>query len=90
MLNALDNLDEVTYDAATGLASLGPGARWDAVYTVLDEYDVTVVGGRVMDVGVGGLILGGGLSYLLELYGLACDNIVSFEVNAVYQPMISS
>ncbi|KAK7751571.1 hypothetical protein SLS62_006521 [Diatrype stigma] len=80
VLIALDNLNEVTYDAATGLASLGPGARWDAVYTVLDEYDVTVVGGRVMDVGVGGLMLGGGLSYLSDLYGLACDNVVSFEV----------
>ena len=50
------------------------------MYTALDPYNVTVVGGRVMDVGVGGLILGGGLSYLSDLYGLACDNVQSFEV----------
>ncbi|OTA83406.1 hypothetical protein M434DRAFT_400700 [Hypoxylon sp. CO27-5] len=80
VLIALDKLDQVTYDAAAGHASIGPGARWDAVYSALDPYNVTVVGGRVMNVGVGGLILGSGLSYLTDLYGLACDNVVSFEV----------
>ncbi|KAI1074068.1 FAD-binding domain-containing protein [Whalleya microplaca] len=80
VLIATDKLNKVTYDAAVGLASIGPGARWDAVYTALDPYNVTVVGGRVLDVGVGGLILGGGLSYLSDLYGMACDNVVSYEI----------
>ncbi|KAI0114287.1 FAD-binding domain-containing protein [Hypoxylon sp. NC0597] len=80
VLIALDKLNQVTYDAATGHALLGPGARWDAVYSALDPYNVTVVGGRVMNVGVGGLILGSGLSYLSDLYGLACDNVVGSEV----------
>lgn len=82
VLIATDKLDQVSYDAATGLASLGPGATWDAVYTALDKHDVTVVGGRVMKVGVGGLILGGGLSYLSDLYGLVCDNVISYEVKS--------
>lgn len=80
VLIATDNLNQVTYDAASGLASIGPGARWDAVYTYLDNYNLTVVGGRVMNVGVGGLILGSGLSYLSDLYGLVCDNVVEYEV----------
>lgn len=80
LLISLDNFDSVSYDAGTGLASVGPGARWDAVYTELDKYNRTMVGGRVMDVGVGGLTLGSGLSYLTDLYGLACDNIISYEV----------
>ncbi|KAI1772108.1 hypothetical protein F4818DRAFT_444733 [Hypoxylon cercidicola] len=80
VLIATDKLDQVAYDADTGIASLGPGARWGTVYTALDKYNVTVVGGRVLDVGVGGLMLGGGLSYLSDLYGLACDNVVSYEV----------
>lgn len=83
LLISLDNLDSVSYDAGTGIASVGTGARWDAVYTELDKYNRTMVGGRVMDVGVGGLILGSGLSYLTDLYGLACDNIVSYEVRIV-------
>lgn len=80
VLISLGNLNKVSYDAGAGLASLGPGARWDAVYTELDKYNVTVVGGRVMDVGVGGLTLGSGLSYLSDLYGMVCDNVVSYEV----------
>lgn len=32
------------------------------------------------DVGVGGLTLGGGLSFLSTQYGLACDNVVNYEV----------
>ncbi|KXX76055.1 Bifunctional solanapyrone synthase [Madurella mycetomatis] len=80
VLIALDKLDQVTYDPATTLVTLGAGAKWDAVYTLLDSHDVTMVGGRVMPVGVGGLTLGGGLSYLSDLYGMVCDNVASFEV----------
>ncbi|KAK6067450.1 hypothetical protein SCUP515_10183 [Seiridium cupressi] len=80
VLIATDNLNQVAYDAPSGLVSIGSGARWDAVYTALDQYNVTVVGGRVMDVGVGGLTLGSGLSYLSDLYGMVCDNVVSYEV----------
>lgn len=32
------------------------------------------------DVGVGGLTLGGGLSFLSGQYGLVCDNVVNYEV----------
>lgn len=78
---SLENLYKVSYDADTELASLGSGARWGAVYTELDKYNVTVVGGRIMDVGVGGLTLESGLSYLIDLYGLVCDNVVNYEIS---------
>lgn len=39
-------------------AIVGAGGRWLGVYNELDRYNVTAVGGRVVDVGVGGLILG--------------------------------
>ena len=81
ILIAMDNFSQTTYDQTTGLATVGMGSRWDAVYTALDQHNLTVVGGRVMDVGVGGLTLGGGLSYLSDLYGLVCDNVVSYEVH---------
>ncbi|KUI58323.1 Bifunctional solanapyrone synthase [Cytospora mali] len=81
VLISTDNLNnQVLYDAASSSATFGPGLRWDAVYSALDPYNVSLVGGRVMDVGVGGLTLGGGLSYLSDLYGLVCDNIISYEV----------
>ena len=48
----------VDYDATKNEARVGAGQRWESVYNALDAYNVTVVGGRVLDVGVGGLILG--------------------------------
>jgi FAD/FMN-containing dehydrogenase len=32
------------------------------------------------DVGVGGYLLGGGLSFLSSQYGMACDTVVEYEV----------
>ncbi|OTA90182.1 hypothetical protein M434DRAFT_14123 [Hypoxylon sp. CO27-5] len=76
----LAKIDTVEYHADKQVAVVGSGLRWKEVYTSLDPYNVTVVGGRVLEVGVGGLTLGGGLSYLADLYGLVCDNVVNFEV----------
>ena len=50
--------NRVVYDAAQNVATVGVGMKWGEVYHQLDPYNVTVVGGRVLDVGVGGLILG--------------------------------
>lgn len=50
--------NRVDYDAASNVARIGAGMKWGDVYKRLDPYNVTVVGGRVLDVGVGGLILG--------------------------------
>ncbi|XXG99639.1 hypothetical protein Hte_005980 [Hypoxylon texense] len=76
----LSKFDTVDYDADKSVAVVGSGLRWKEVYTSLDPYNVTVVGGRVLEVGVGGLTLGGGLSYLADLYGFVCDNVVNYEV----------
>lgn len=46
------------YNPSKNVATVGAGGRWLGVYNELDRYNVTVVGGRVVDVGVGGLILG--------------------------------
>ncbi|CAL8584107.1 hypothetical protein XPA_009712 [Xanthoria parietina] len=74
----------ISYDPRSHVATIGTGQIWRNVYSHLEQYNVTVVGGRVLEVGVGGLILGCGLSYLSDLYGLACDNVVNYEVNAQF------
>lgn len=56
MMNQLD------YNAKTKTVAVGTGLRWEEVYPYLDQFNVTVVGGRVPAVGVGGLILGGSFS----------------------------
>lgn len=71
---------QVTYDAASGTAVIGSGLTWDNVYERLRDHNVTVIGGRVSGVGVGGLVLGGGYSYKTNQYGLSIDSTVGFNL----------
>ncbi|KAK8062195.1 6-hydroxy-D-nicotine oxidase [Apiospora hydei] len=60
--------------------TVGAGATWDAVYRVLDPLGLSVAGGQIEGVGVGGLTLGGGLSYFGPREGWTCDQVTRFEV----------
>ncbi|KAL4974751.1 hypothetical protein BDW66DRAFT_81006 [Aspergillus desertorum] len=61
-------------------ASVGVGATWGEVYAHLDPLNLSVAGGRAAQVGVGGLTLGGGISYYSPRYGWTCDTVSEFEV----------
>ncbi|KAL2812221.1 FAD binding domain protein, partial [Aspergillus granulosus] len=74
------DLNEVTLNQDKSIASIGPGNTWGDVYTALEPHGLAVVGGRVANVGVGGLTTGGGISYHSNLYGWALDNVQSFEI----------
>ncbi|KAI1741370.1 hypothetical protein F4680DRAFT_416601 [Xylaria scruposa] len=76
----LGRLDWARYDAATEMVDIGPGGRWRDVYTKLVPHGRVVAGGREGNVGVAGLILGGGNTFYTARHGFACDNVVSFEV----------
>lgn len=73
-------LNQTTYDAASETASIGPGSRWRQVYAELHKSGRVVAGGREGNVGVAGLLLGGGNTYFTARRGFACDNVVSYEV----------
>ncbi|CAJ2512213.1 Uu.00g052280.m01.CDS01 [Anthostomella pinea] len=62
------------------VASVGPGSAWLDVYTALQPFNRTVAGGRNGAVGVGGLTLGGGISYFSPQVGWTCDTVVNFEI----------
>lgn len=62
------------------LAYVGPGNTWYDVYTQLQPEGVQVIGGRVAAIGVGGLTLGGGVSFFSGEYGWACDNVYNYQV----------
>ncbi|KUI73940.1 Bifunctional solanapyrone synthase [Cytospora mali] len=76
----LSGLNEITVSDDQKTVSIGPGQRWGNVYEALDPYNFTVLGGRIPHVGVGGLILGGGYYHFSGEYGLATDNVKSFQV----------
>ncbi|KAF2643412.1 FAD-binding domain-containing protein [Massarina eburnea CBS 473.64] len=73
-------LNEVLFDRDSMTVRVGPGNDWEDVHNALQGTNVTVVGGRIGDVGVGGYVLGGGLSFLSAQYGWAANNIVEYEV----------
>jgi FAD/FMN-containing dehydrogenase len=76
----LAGLNEVTIHRDKKTVSVGAGNKWVDVYRKLEDQEITVVGGRIADVGVGGLTLGGGISFFSNVHGWACDNIASYEV----------
>ena len=59
---------------------IGPGARWGDVYRFLEPDKLTVAGARVSHVGVGGFVLGGGLSWYANQVGWSCDSVLAFEL----------
>ncbi|KAK7211645.1 hypothetical protein V2G26_018823 [Clonostachys chloroleuca] len=74
------HINATTWNPNTSLVSIQPGSRWQDVYDVLTPYGITVAGGRVGSVGVGGLLSGGGISFFAASHGWACDNIANYEV----------
>ena len=76
----MTGLNSVAVNADRTVASVGAGATWLDVYSYLDTLGLSVAGGRNGAVGVGGLTLGGGISYFAPRVGWACDNVVNFEV----------
>jgi FAD/FMN-containing dehydrogenase len=55
----LGEINEIEVHADRTVTTVGAGARWGEVYLALDQQNLSVTGGRVSDVGVGGLTLGG-------------------------------
>ena len=55
----LKNLKQIVVSADRSFTKVGAGNHWADVYSRLDPLGLSVVGGRVADIGVGGLTLGG-------------------------------
>ncbi|THU79384.1 FAD-binding domain-containing protein [Dendrothele bispora CBS 962.96] len=73
-------LNSIDVDEEKGVAQLGPGCKWKNVYAAMEQYNVTTVGGRMPDVGIGGFFLGGGISLLSFRHGFGSDNVINYEV----------
>ncbi|OQE35155.1 hypothetical protein PENCOP_c014G08082 [Penicillium coprophilum] len=80
LLVSTKNLDQVDYNPKDQTAIIGPGLSWEEVLEGLEGTGRTVVGGRIGEVGVGGFMLGAGMSFLSTQYGWAANNVLDFEV----------
>lgn len=59
-----------------GLATVGGGGRNKHVYAALRSPSLSVTHGRCKEVGVAGLVLGGGIGFNMRAQGLTCDGLV--------------
>jgi FAD/FMN-containing dehydrogenase len=77
-LSSLDGIEVLDRDQR--LVRIGGGATWGPVSKALAGYGLALSSGDTADVGVGGLLLGGGIGWLARRYGLALDAVVAAEV----------
>lgn len=68
------------FNAASETVDIGPAGCWRDVYAELHKHGRIVAGGREGNVGVAGLLLGGGNTFVTARHGFACDNVVAYEV----------
>lgn len=59
---------------------LGTGARWGDVAKTLGEKNLAISSGDTKSVGVGGLILGGGIGWMVRKYGLTIDSLIGADI----------
>lgn len=64
-------------------AEVEAGATWNDVYTVVRNTSYLIPGGDSATVGVAGYTLGGGMSIISRMYGLAIDHVISFTMVTV-------
>ncbi|KAK6841171.1 FAD binding domain-containing protein [Apiospora arundinis] len=83
------HLNEVIFDKETETVRVGPGNRWEDVAKKLDGTGFSAVGGRIGNVGVGGYLLGGGLSFMSTQYGWAANSVVAYELVLANATMIT-
>ncbi|EHK19936.1 uncharacterized protein TRIVIDRAFT_193312 [Trichoderma virens Gv29-8] len=76
----LSRLKDIKISDNRKSVTVGAGCRFGEVYRELEAHGLGCVGGRVSSVGVSGLTLGGGISFFSTERGLACDNVVSYEL----------
>ena len=80
LLLDLSGMSNITLNSSTGLATVDGGARNRHVYAALREPSLAITHGRCKNVGVGGLVLGGGIGFNMRAQGLTCDQLVETRI----------
>ncbi len=80
LLLKTERLDRVEVDGPARRAWVGAGVLGRPLAIAAGEHGLAYLSGTSPNVGVLGYALGGGLSWMVRKYGLACNSIVAAEV----------
>ena len=76
----LREMNGVSFDDDTGVATLGGGARNAHFSEHFKNRNLAITHGRCPSVGIAGLTLGGGIGFDMRAHGLTCDQMISSEI----------
>lgn len=76
----LSDMKMITIDPVRHTARLEPGLTWGEVAKTLQPFGLALTAGDVASVGVGGLLLGGGIGWMVRAYGLTIDRLQAVEL----------
>ena len=80
MVIDLSPMKAITIDPLQRTARLEPGLTWAEVAQATHRYGLALTSGDTGSVGVGGLLLGGGMGWMVRKYGLAIDHLRAVEL----------
>jgi FAD/FMN-containing dehydrogenase len=76
LLLDLSGMTSITLNSSTGLATVDGGARNRHLFAALIETSLAITHATCKNVGMGGLVLGGGIGFNMRAHGLTCDQLV--------------
>jgi len=80
LLLKMERLSSIEIDADARRARIGAGVLGKPLAVAAGAHGLAYLAGTSPDVGVAGYALGGGLSWMIRTYGLACNSILGAEV----------
>ena len=80
MVIDLSGMKGITIDPVQRTARLEPGLTWAEVAQAAHPHGLALTSGDTGSVGVGGLLLGGGMGWMVRKYGLTIDRLRAVEL----------